>query len=231
MTDYTLYYWPIPFRGQFVRAVLAEVGATWDEADMATLQALWHAEPAQQPVPFMGVPVLTDHGENSSIAQMPAILTYLGRKHRLTPDDPLLEAMTTKIVADASDVLYETTRHHGALLWDQASWDAYLPRLTRWMAIFEETGRRHGLSPGAGHVLGTEAPGIADLATCVLWGTMTQRFPSLRPLLDARAPAIAGLTDRVAARPAQAELRRRSDENFGEVWCEGEIEASLRAVL
>ena len=27
MTDYTLFYWPIPFRGQFVRAVLAHVGA------------------------------------------------------------------------------------------------------------------------------------------------------------------------------------------------------------
>ena len=23
MTDYTLYYWPVPFRGQFIRAILA----------------------------------------------------------------------------------------------------------------------------------------------------------------------------------------------------------------
>jgi glutathione S-transferase len=26
MTDYTLYYWSLPFRGQFVRAVLAYSG-------------------------------------------------------------------------------------------------------------------------------------------------------------------------------------------------------------
>ena len=32
MPDYTLYYWPAPFRGQFVRAVLAHVHATWDKA-------------------------------------------------------------------------------------------------------------------------------------------------------------------------------------------------------
>jgi glutathione S-transferase len=34
MPDFTLYYWPIPFRGQFVRAVLAQAQATWHEASL-----------------------------------------------------------------------------------------------------------------------------------------------------------------------------------------------------
>ncbi len=231
MTDYTLYYWPIPFRGQFVRAVLAQVQASWDEAEMETLQAHWKAEPKEQPVPFMGVPLLTDHGAGVSLSQMPAILTYLGRKHGLTPEDPVLEALTAKVVADASDVLYEMTRHHGALMWTSQAWAEYLPRLTRWMTIFEETGRRHGLQPAAGYLLGTDSLGIADLTSAVLWGTMTTRLPSLRPLLDASAPALAGLVDRICALPEQAELRERTDAAFGDVWCEGEIEASLRAVV
>ncbi len=29
MSDYDLYYWAIPFRGQFVRAVLAYAGKSW----------------------------------------------------------------------------------------------------------------------------------------------------------------------------------------------------------
>ena len=33
MADYTLYYWPVPFRGQPIRAVLAHVGASWEEMD------------------------------------------------------------------------------------------------------------------------------------------------------------------------------------------------------
>ncbi len=33
MADYELYYWPVPFRGQFVRAVLAYAGKTWTEGD------------------------------------------------------------------------------------------------------------------------------------------------------------------------------------------------------
>ena len=37
MSDYDLYYWPIPFRGQFVRAVLAYAGKSWTEHDGAAL--------------------------------------------------------------------------------------------------------------------------------------------------------------------------------------------------
>ena len=31
MSDYDFYYWSVPFRGQFVRAVLAYAGKTWTE--------------------------------------------------------------------------------------------------------------------------------------------------------------------------------------------------------
>lgn len=231
MTDYTLYYWPIPFRGQFVRAVLAQVHASWDEAEMAAVGTLRRTAPSGQPIPHMGPPVLIDHAADVALAQMPAILDYLGSKHGLLPGDPWRDALTAKIVADASDVLYEMTRHHGAQMWTQDSWDAYRPRLCRWMEIFEETGRRHGLTAESGHVLGTEMPGLADLTTHVLWGTMTARLPTLRPLLDETAPAIGGLSDRIARLPEQEALRRRSDAEYGDGWCGGEIEASLRAVL
>ena len=231
MTDYTLYYWPIPFRGQFVRAVLAHVHATWDEAGVAATETLRETAPAGQPVPHMGPPVLTDHAADLSLAQTPAILAYLGRKHGLVPDDPQRAALTHKIVADANDVLYEMTLYNGAQMWTQESWNAYRPRLGRWMEIFEETGRRHGLTAQAGHLLGTEAPSLADLTAHILWGTMTAKLPSLRPLLDARAPAIAGLSDRIAGLPEQQDLRARSDAEYGDEWCSGQIEASLRSVL
>ncbi|WP_136660481.1 glutathione S-transferase [Nitratireductor sp. XY-223] len=231
MTDYTLYYWPIAFRGQFVRSVLAHVGATWDETDFNAIRALKSKSPAEQPVPHMGPPVLTDHAAALSFSQMPAILHYLGKKHGLMEDDPASEAMTVKIVADANDVLYEITLYNGAQMWTGESWRDFVPRLERWMAMFEETGRRHGMTAEAGYLLGTDKPGIADLATCSLWGTMTEKLPSLRPLLEKAAPAIAGLCDRIAALPEQAELRARSDAEYGELYCAGQIEASLRKVL
>ena len=231
MTDYTLYYWPLAFRGQFVRSVLAHVGASWTEANIEDLITLKDAEPTRQLVPHMGPPVLTDHTANLSLAQTPAILAYLGGKFDLIPKDPARAALTAKIIADANDVLYEMTLHNGAQMWTQKRWDAYRPRLGRWMAIFEEHGRRHGLTMEAGHVLGTDAPGLADLVVHILWGVMTSKLPALRPLLETTAPAIAALSDRIARLPEQEKLCVDSDHEYGDEWCSGQIEASLRAVL
>lgn len=231
MSEYTLYYWPLPFRGQFVRSALAHVGASWTEASIEDLVALKGAEPAEQLVPHMGPPVLTDHAADVSLAQTPAILTYLAAKYSLAPTDPAGAAMTAKIIADANDVLCEMTLNNGAQMWTQEAWDAYRPRLSRWMTIFEEHGRRHGLTGTTGHFLGTDAPSLADLVVHSLWGVMTSKLPTLRPLLETTAPAIAGLSDRIGALPEQVELRIRSDAAYGDEWCSGQIEASLRAVL
>ncbi|MFY0613755.1 MAG: glutathione S-transferase [Hyphomicrobiaceae bacterium] len=231
MTDYTLYYWPLPFRGQFVRSVLAHVGATWTDAEIDDLIAQKGAEPATQLVPHMGPPVLTDHATGFSIAQTPAILAYLGAKYELAPNDAERAALTAKLIADANDVLGDMTRGNGAQMWTPEDWAAFQPRLARWMTMFDVLGRRHGLTPEAGYMLGTDAPGIADLVVYCLWGVMTAKLPTLRPRLDATAPAIAGLSDRIGAFPEQAELSRRSDAAYGDAWCSGQIEASLRAVV
>lgn len=231
MADYILYYWPAPFRGQFVRALLAHVGASWDEAGFEETFAERAAEPSAQLIPHMGPPVLTDNAENTHISQMPAILTYLGEQHGLLGGTPMLTAMNHKIIGDANDVLYEMTRHNGSRVWTDQAWTDFKPRLARWMSIFEETGMRHGLTAGSGYLLGTPVPCLADLVTATLWGTMTTKIAPLRSKLDTYAPAIAGLSDRIAAIPQQAELRRRSNDLYGNVWCGGEIEASLHAVI
>ena len=231
MADYTVYYWPLPFRGQFVRSVLAHVGASWTEASIDDLIALKNADPSHQLVPHMGPPVLTDHTADLSLAQTPAILAYLGSKYRLIPSDPARAALTAKIIADANDVLYEMTRYNGAQMWTQASWDSYRPRLGRWMEIFEEHGCRYGLTVEEGYILGTEAPSLADLVAHILWGVMTSKLPPLRSLLDTNAPAIASLSNRIAQLPEQVELRVRSDAAYGDEWCSGQIEASLRVVV
>ena len=231
MPDYTLYYWPLPFRGQFVRSVLAHVGASWTEADTSDLVDLKELEPSKQIVPFMGPPVLIDHAADLSLAQTQAILAYLGDKYHLMPRDPALAALTHKVIADANDVLSEMTLHNGAQMWTQTRWGGFRPRLGRWMEMFEALGVQYGLSANEGHILGTPAPSLADLVTYSLWGVMTSKLPALRPLLDSSAPLIAALSDRVGQLPDQQELRDRSDAEYGDEWCSGQIEASLRAVI
>lgn len=232
MPGYTLYYWPLPFRGQFVRAVLAHAGAEWDEPGMDAVAEVKDSTVTAQPVPFMAPPLLMDHAAGVSIAQMPAVLAYLGGEFGLMPEDSALVALTHKVVADANDVLDEMTRFGGRSMWTRDAWDGFAAeRLPRWMRIFEETGARHGLTPEGGTFLGTAEPGLADLVTATLWFTMTDKLTALGPMLKENAPAVAALADRVMARPELAAMRADTDARFGFAWCGGQIEASIRDML
>ena len=99
------------------------------------------------------------------------------------------------------------------------------------MRLWDETGRRHGLTTEAGTLLGTDEPTIADIVSAVLWSTMTDRFPVLAALLDRTAPLTAAHTRRTAGLPALAELAAKARADYGDSWCGGQIEASLRKVL
>jgi len=231
MSDYTLYYWSVPFRGQFVRAVLAYAGQAWDEAGDEAIARLMEGPVKKMPVPFMGPPLLIDRRANFAVAEMPAIVLYLGETLDLMPTTPALRALTMKIVNDANDVIDEMTLDGGRQMWTEKRWDEFVPRLKKWMSLWEETGRRNGLKQDGGFLLGGESAGIADIVTATLWSTMTDRFANIGAMFRRAAPMTAALTERIAALPPLAELATKAREDYGESWCGGKIEASLRRVL
>jgi glutathione S-transferase len=231
MSDYDLYYWPVPFRGQFVRAVLAFAGKSWTEGDPGAIAALMDGPVTQMPVPFMGPPLLIDTKADFAIAEMPAIILYLGETLDLLPATPALRAMTMKIVNDANDVIDEITLDGGREMWTAKRWQDFVPRLEKWMSFWEETGRRHDLNANAGFLLGGKTPGIADVVTAILWSTMADRFDKIEAILEGAAPMTAALSRRVAALPPLAKLAAKAQEDYGDAYCGGQIEASLRKVL
>ncbi len=230
MSDYDLYYWPVPFRGQFVRAVLAFAGKTWTERG-DDIPALMGGAVADMPVPFMGPPVLVDTAAGFAIAQMPAIILYLGETLDLLPATAALRAMTIKVVNDANDVIDDLTLDGGREMWTAKRWRDFAPRLRKWMSLWEETGRRHGLTAEAGFLLGGEAAGIADVVTSVLWSTMAGRFPAIGAMLGDAAPMTASLVRRVSGLAPLMKLAAEARRDYGDLYCGGEIEASLRKVL
>lgn len=228
MPDYELYYWSVPFRGQFVRAVLAIAGKKWRESGDEAIIKLMRRKAEKMPVPFMGPPVLIDRKAKFAIAEMPAIVLYLGDTLGLMPDGHAARAITLKVVCDANDVLDEITLDGGRLMWTGKRWREFVPRLKKWMALWEESGRRHGLKVDKGFLLGGEAPGIADVVTATLWSTMAERFAPIAAMFEETAPLTAGLTRRVYQLPPLAKIAAKARRDYGDAYCGGEIEKSLR---
>jgi len=231
MSDYVLYYWSAPFRGQFVRAVLAHAGQFWTEGGDEEISRLMALPVDEMPAPFMGPPLLVDRKADVAIAQMPAIILYLGETLNLLPPSPALRALTLKLVNDANDVIDELTLDGGRQMWTDERWRDFVPRLKKWMLFWEETGRRHGLTKTSGYLLGGDAPGIADVVSATLWSTMADRFEAIAKILEETAPMTAALTRRLYGLPALAELAAKARADYGETYCGGQIEASLREVL
>jgi glutathione S-transferase len=231
MSDYELYYWQMPFRGQFIRAILAHAGKRWDEFDDEAVSQVMEADVAEQAIPFKGPPMIVDKHSGFALAQMPAIAYWLGETLDLLPGTSTGKALSLKVVNDANDVIDELSLDGGKQMWSPQRWKAFQPRLRRWMAIWDETGRRHGLTADAGHLLGGAKPGVADVVTATLWGTLAEKFPPIGQILDKEAPAVAGLTRRLMAQPALANLAAVSRAQFGDSYCGGNIEKSMRRVI
>ncbi len=60
---------------------------------------------------------------------------------------------------------------------------------------------------------------------------MTERFKKIGTIFKRTAPMTAGLTERIAALPPLAALATKAREDYGDTYCGGKIEVSLRKVL
>lgn len=232
MAEYELYYWPVPFRGQFIRAILAYAGKSWNEHDSDDIAAMMERAPAAQPIGFVGPPVLIETASAFALSQMPAIALYLGDTLDLLPSDPQGRALTSKIVNDANDVIDELTLDGGREMWTEEKWAAFAPRMEKWMAIGEAVAVRNGVGrEEGGHLLGTLKAGVADIVTATLWHTMAYHFPVIETMLAEKAPLIHGLVRRMQADPPLAKLHADTVARYGDVYCGGDIEKSLRSVV
>ncbi|MEA1649715.1 hypothetical protein UAJ10_11910 [Nitrospirillum sp. BR 11164] len=99
------------------------------------------------------------------------------------------------------------------------------------MSIFEASGQRHGLRRDHGLMLGGDTVGVADIVTATLWSTLRRVFPGIGTMLDETAPGIAALSRRVWRTPALAAWDRESVRRYGDSYCGGQIEKSLKRAV
>lgn len=228
MLEYKFYYWEVPFRGNFVEIFLAEVGAKYKRYDAP---AMYPKKGLKAHHPGMAPPYLYDCKKKIHLAQMPAILVYLGKEYGYLPKKAEPLALAIKSINDAHDVLTEITQYYGMKMWDKKTWNEFRKkRLVHWMQIYEQTAKEQGLKVNKGFFLGSKIS-IADFATTALFGTMIYCLPELEKDLKKYAPFIYALVKRIEERLAIAAFLTKQRAEFGQIYCGGKIEQSLRKLL
>ncbi len=222
---FELSYWPLPFRGCFISYLFAYRDIPLAEvSDFDHLHELYGLDPSEQPVPFMGPPLLTDRAVDRTLSQMPAMVLYVSRGLGLLPEDPFDEAMGMKVLMDCNDVLMELCRYNGSTMWDRESWHEFRTRrFPRWLRIFEES-----LTRG---FIGQAPVTFADLGVFSLFGNMMRCLPELEPDLLKHAPEVHALCRKIGTHESLARRVAAHQERYGDLYCDGQIERSIREML
>ena len=224
---FKLYYWPVPFRGNFIRIPLIYSGISFEEATMEEVKVIGKQQASSQKIPGMAPPVLHDIRNNIFINQMPAIVLYLAKQLELCPNDPVKETIGLKVLLDCNDVLSEITNHNGLKMWTYDEWRNFRSiRLAKWISIFEELLIRAKNS----YILGTDKLSFADLSVFALFGTITRCMPELKEDLD-RFPRVLSLCDKIGRKESISKFFKEQKAQMGNLYCGGDIEKSIRKMI
>lgn len=213
---YELYYWPtIQGRGEFIRLVLEEAGAAYDdvgrrgeEVDFAAVAGIL-APDGDAPLPF-APPVLREGAR--LIAQTANILLYLGPRHGLIPDDEAGRLWVHQLQLTIADWLVEVhDTHHPlgpSLYYEQQKPEAakraqafHQDRLPKFMEYFETV---LTMNPSGPEYLAGDTLTTADLSLFQMIAGLRYAFPRAMDALEPACPRLVDLHDRVAERPAVA---------------------------
>ena len=213
MTDYELYYWPgIQGRGEFVRLVLEDAGASYRDVARepeskgggvgALMKFLKGDEKGMLP---LAPPFLVHDG--AVIAQSAVICAYVAARQGLVPKDDASRAHALQVqltIADVADEAHDV--HHpiaSSLYYEDQKAEAArrakyfvserIPKFLGWLERVLERG-------DGNHLVGKEHS-YADLSAFQLVEGIGYAFPRALGRVGPKIPRLLGLRKRVAERP------------------------------
>lgn len=219
---YALYYWPgLAGRGEFVRLVLEQAGAPYEDVarrpaerggGAAAIVAVLEAPlPGLRP---LAPPVLI-HGE-LRLAQMPNICAYLAARHDLVPASPRAQAEALQLQLTLADLVAETHDTHHPL-GSGLYYEDQLPeakryaeqfvgvRMPKYLGYFEAVLQANA-SGGGRHLLG-DALSYVDLTMNQVLRGLEYGFPRAFAGLAGGLPGLLRLREHVDALPRIAAYR------------------------
>ncbi|NZA27090.1 glutathione S-transferase [Luteimonas sp. SJ-92] len=212
---YELYYWPgIPGRGEFVRLALEEGGADYidvgndeEAGGMAALEAVLEGDGAHPP---FALPALK--AGSVLVAQVAAILQYLGPRLGLAARDPRAALWTHQLqltVADAVTEAHDVHHPLGAGSWyreqkpeaARRAREFREQRIPKFLGYFEQVLARNPKGPR--WLVGARVS-YADLSLFQLVAGLRYAFPRTMAGVEDDLPRLRDLAARVAERPRTA---------------------------
>ena len=209
---YELYYWPgIQGRGEFVRLTLEYAGAPYVDVartrgGMAAMMKLLEGEDTEL-LPF--APPFLRAG-NLLIAQTATILSYLGPRHGLVPDDEESRLGADQLqltIADLVDEAHDT--HHpiaGSLYYEDQKREAkarsrvfVAERIPKYLGYLERVLERND----GKHLVG-DGVSYVDLSAFQVVAGLGYAFPNAMARLAQKIPRLRRLHDAIAGDPRLA---------------------------
>jgi glutathione S-transferase len=199
---YELFYWPtIQGRGEFVRLVLEEAGAEYDDVARGAdgMKAMMRVLKESKGVPAFAPPIL--RAGHLYIAQSANICAFLGARHGLVPDDEGVRAHALQLqltIADLVNEAHETHHPISAGLYYEDQKPAALERsrgfreerIPKFLGYFDRALHRN-------YLLG--AYSYDDLSLFQVLAGLEYAFPKAFARIASKN--LLELRDRVAARP------------------------------
>mmetsp|Transcript_11074 Transcript_11074/g.23757 ORF Transcript_11074/g.23757 Transcript_11074/m.23757 type:complete len:278 (-) Transcript_11074:3607-4440(-) len=242
--EWELVYWPVTFRGNFVRVLFEHAGVAYqDTGSFESNMKLMSLPPHEQPLPFVGPPVLRNKKTGFALSQTAAIVAYLGKKLGYDPSDLETSALALKIVLDCLDILGEISLSNGAQMWTRESWASFRgegKRLDSWLKNLEASAQRFGGGTTSAQksvpssevwMLGTPTASIADLALFALLEQLVRNMPPLKSDVLRAAPLCWSIVERLAAQQNLRSFIQKQTAQLPRRFCAPKIQASIYAMI
>ncbi len=208
---YALYYWDgIPGRGEFVRLVLEEAGASYREmgkGDAGTKAIMDYLGDNSSPYPPFAPPFLKDG--DLIVSHVANILDYLGPKHGLAPKGEQERIFAKGLQLTLTDFVAEAHDTHHPLGVDDYYEDqkpeakkrskAFIEnRIPKFLGYFE---RVIGNNPAKSGLVAGDHLTTVDLSLFHVVDGLRYAFPRATADLEKRFPKVMALHEKVASRP------------------------------
>lgn len=218
--EVVVYYWPLRFRGNFIKLVLADAGVSYKTASREEVFATYKSPPS----PVLMAPPMVKVG-SFMVNQTPAATQYVAKKYGYEPESAENSALALKALLDCNDIIHELTRNNGHQMWDDEAWTAFVSqRLPRWLGVIDAYTK---LNEGD-FIFGAKIC-YADLALYNLIELFT--LAGMGDYLKAKCPGAVALAAVVGARPGVKALVEEQAKEYGDGVCGGQIEKSIRAMV